>query len=62
MLRELKSFHRQASKNIANYRDHRKQETCVDDIDQPSDKALPDKIVESEIKGDFEVDLLQPDG
>ncbi len=62
MLIGLKSFHRQASKNALNRRDHQKQKKCGDENDQFSDKVLPDKIVESEIKGDFEVEHLQPDG
>jgi hypothetical protein len=35
----------------------------VDDFDDsPEEKVLPDNIVESEIKGDFEVELLQSNG
>ncbi len=59
-MREWKSFHRQASKSAANHPG--KQKTSLEDLDQLSDKVLPDKIAVSEIKGDFEVDLRQPDG
>jgi hypothetical protein len=62
MLAELKSFHRQASQNAANFRAHRVPKNFDEDVDQSSERVLPDKIVESDIVGDFEVELLQSDG
>ena len=63
MFAHLSSFHRQASRHAAKKRDHRKQMKYVDDFDDsPEEKVLPDNIVESEIKGDFEVELLQSNG
>jgi hypothetical protein len=54
----LKSFHRQASKNAK----YRNQGKSFDEDVLFSEISLPDKTVESEIKGDFEVQFLLSDG
>ncbi len=54
----LKSFHRQASKNAVKHRTDREQQKHDEDSDTFSERVLPEKIVDSEIKGDFEVEHL----